>query len=98
MLTNVTQYTVVFCIVDAISFFEDNESVCAEANVVVQALVDVVERTKDGGRRFKLLLLSPWNSRVLYRNMWFDYQVKSPAQGRFTGLKWRASVESALQS
>ena len=104
LIAQLPQYTVVFCIVDAISFFEDDESVCAEANVVVQALVDVVERTKDGGCRFKLLLMSPWNSHVLYRNMrdqegdvvWLPGKI--PAQGGFTGSKWRASVESGLQS
>lgn len=104
LIAQLPDYTVVFCIVDAISFFEDNNSICAEANIVVQALVDVVERTKDGGCRFKLLLMSPWNSRALYRNMhdqtgdvvWLPGKV--PAQGEFTGLKWSASIESGLRS
>ncbi len=75
---------------------------CEEASIAVQALVDVVERTKENGCTFKLLLMSSWNSRVLYKDMldqeadvvWMPAKV--PAQGGFTGMKWSASVDSNL--
>lgn len=102
LITQLPQYIVVFCIIDAISFYEDNATVCEEASIVVQTLVDVVERTKESGCAFKLLLMSPWNSRMLYKEMldqegdviWMPAKV--PAQGGFTGMKWNASVGSNL--
>ena len=62
-----------------------------------------MEQTNEGGGCvFKLLVMSPWNSRVLYKEMvdqeedvvWMPGTV--PAQGGFTGLKWDASVGSNL--
>ncbi|CAD6583586.1 MAG: hypothetical protein ASARMPREDX12_001310 [Alectoria sarmentosa] len=103
LITQLPQYIVVFCVLDAVSFYEDNPTVCEEASIVVQALVDVVERTRrESGCAFKLLLMSPWNSRVLYKDMrdqtgdviWMPTKV--PAQGGFTGMKWSASVDSNL--
>ena len=102
LIAQLPPYIVVFCIIDSISFFEDNANVCEEANIAVQALVDVVERTREGGCVFKLLVMSPWNSRVLYKNMvdqeeevvWIPAKV--PAQGGFTAMKWNASVDSNL--
>ena len=75
---------------------------CEEARIALQALVDVVEQTKENGCTFKLLLMSSWNSRVLYKVMldqegdvvWMPAKV--PAQGGFTGMKWSASVGSNL--
>ena len=102
LIAQLPDYVVVFCVLDAISFYEDSAAVCDEAGVVVQALVDVVERTREAGCAFKLLLMSPWNSRVLYKNMqdqegevlWMPAKV--PAQGGLTGMKWSASVDSNL--
>lgn len=102
LITQLPQYIVVFCIIDAISFYEDNATVCEEASIVVQTLVNVVERSKENGCAFKLLLMSPWNSRTLYKDMldqegdviWMPAKV--PAQGGFTGMKWNASVGSDL--
>ena len=103
LVAQLPRYMVVFCVLDAVSFFEDDDAVCEEASVVVQALVDVVERTREVGCAFKLLLMSPWNSRILYSNMcdqerdvvWLPAKV--PPQGGFTALKWNASVESGLR-
>ena len=102
LITQLPQYIVVFCIIDAISYYEDNATVCEEASIVVQTLVDVVERTKESGCAFKLLLMSPWNSSALCKDMldqdgdviWMP--VKVLAQGGFTGMKWNASVGSNL--
>ena len=102
LIAQLPPYIVVFCIIDSISFFEDKTAVCEEASIAVEALVDVVERTREGGCVFKLLVMSPWNSRVLYKHMvdqegeviWVPAKV--PAQGGFTAMKWNASVESNL--
>ncbi|KAH9224701.1 hypothetical protein DL95DRAFT_516944 [Leptodontidium sp. 2 PMI_412] len=85
---------IVFCIVDSIGFFEEKDLLCKDAELVVQQFVDIVARTQDYGCTFKLLLTSPWNSRVLYKNMpsneddvvWMPTKV--PSQGGFTGMKW----------
>lgn len=102
LIMQLPHYIVVFCVVDAISFYEDSPTVCEEASIVVRTLVDGVEQTKESGCTFKLLLMSPWNSRTLYKDMldqegdviWMPAKV--PAQGGFTALKWSASVESNL--
>lgn len=103
LIAQLPPHIVVFCIIDSITFYEDNSAVCEEASVAVQALADVVERTREvGGCAFKLLLMSPWNSRVLYKDMldqerdvvWMPAKV--PSQGGFTGMKWNASVGSNL--
>ena len=102
LIDQLPPYIVAFCVIDSISFFEDNAAVCEEADIAVRALVDVVARTREGGCVFKLLVMSPWNSRVLYKNMldqeeevvWMPAKV--PAQGGFTAMKWNASVDSNL--
>ena len=102
LVAQLPPYVLVFCFVDAISFFEDSAGVCDEANVAVQALVDIVDRTKESGCTFKLLLMSPWNSRVLYESisdqeedvLWVSIRVQ--AQGGFTAFKWTDSVEAGL--
>ena len=102
LIMQIPQYIVIFCIIDAISFFEDSSTVCEEASIVLQTLVAIVKRTKESGCAFKLLLIIPGNSRVLYKDM-LDQQgdvvwmpTKVPAQGGFTGMKWSASVGSDL--
>ncbi|KAG4431611.1 hypothetical protein IFR05_012904 [Cadophora sp. M221] len=89
---------IVFCIVDSISFFEEKNMLCKDAELVVQQLADIVARTQDYGCTFKLLLTSPWNSRVLYKSMssnednvvWMPTKV--PPQGGFTGMKWGTTL------
>ena len=66
--------------------------------MIVRALVDVGEQTRC---TFKLLLMSSWNSRILYKDMLDQQDViwmpaKVPAQGGFTAMKWNASVDSNL--
>ena len=102
LIAQLPSYIVVFCVIDAVSFWEDSATVCEEASIVVQTLVDIVERMREDECAFKLLLMSSWNSRVLYRDMvdqegdvvWMPAKV--PAQGGFTGMKWSASIESNL--
>ena len=102
LITQLPHYLVIFCVIDAISFYEDNAKLREKAGIAVQALVDVVERTRESGCVFKLLLMSPWNSRMLYKDMldqegdveWMPANVE--AQGGFTGMKWSASVDSNL--
>ena len=98
LITQLPPYILVFCILDAISFYEDSATVCEEASIIVRALVDVGEQTRC---TFKLLLMSSWNSRILYKDMLDQQDViwmpaKVPAQGGFTAMKWNASVDSNL--
>ena len=98
LITQLPPYILVFCILDAISFYEDSATVCEEASIIVRALVDVGGQTRC---TFKLLLMSSWNSRILHKNMPDQQDViwmpaKVPAQGGFTAMKWNASVDSNL--
>ena len=98
LITQLPPYILVFCILDAISFYEDSATVCEEARIIVRALVDATEQT---ACTFKLLLMSSWNSRILYKDMLDKQNVvwmpaKVPAQGGFTAMKWNASVDSKL--
>jgi hypothetical protein len=103
LITKLPPTAVVFCIIDSITLHEENKELLDEAEYVVQALVDIVERTsattkRYGGCAFKLLLMSPRNSRVLYKGMpdpeldviWMPAGV--PSKGGFTEGKWNASI------
>ena len=93
---------VVFCIVDGINLYEESTLLREEARVVLQALIDLTEHTKEQGCVFRLLLMSPWNSRVLYREMldqkadllWMPARV--PSQGGFTAMGWNAMIKSNI--
>ena len=93
---------VIFCVVDSINLFEDNTRWREEARYVVQALIELSEDTKERGCVFKLLLMSSWNSRVLYREMrdqkadvlWMPLRV--PSSGGFTAMGWNAIVNSKI--
>ena len=98
LITQLPPYILVVCILDAISFYEDSASVCEEARIIVRALVHATEKT---ACTFKLLLMSSWNSRILYKNILDQQNViwmpaKVPAQGVFTAMKWNASIASHL--
>ena len=94
--------TVIFCILDGITFYEDDATACEDAVLVLQTLVDITERTRENGCAFKLLLMSPWNSRTLYRELidqeadvlWTPLRV--PALGGFTAAGWNATVGSHM--
>lgn len=102
LINQIPHHIVVFCVIDALTLYEDSRTVCERASLAVQALVDVVERTKENGCTFQLLLTSPSNSRMLYRDMadreadvvWMPAEV--PAQGGFTAMKWSDGVDSNL--
>jgi hypothetical protein len=98
LIDQLPSHIIVFCIIDSITFFEEDEVLCEDSELVVQQLAHVVERTQDYGCTFKLLLTSPWNSRVLYKSLpsqerdvvWMPTKV--PSQGGFTGMKWGATI------
>ena len=102
LIAQLPSYIIVFCVIDSISFYEDNAVICEEATIAVQALVDIVERTKESGCAFKLLFMSSWNSRILYKELvdqdndvvWMPAKV--PSQGGYTAIKWSANVDSHL--
>ena len=93
--------TTVFCIIDALTFHEDNKIRCRDALTVVQTLADLTDRC-DGESHcvFKALLTCPGNSRALYKELskedvvWMPKKVS--AQGGFTSMKWTASAGKDL--
>ena len=96
LVAHVPENTMVFCIIDAITFHEDSPARCKEAQKVVQMLLDTVDACGEGSCIFKILLTSPGNSRALYRDfakgdvIWMARNV--PSQGGFTSMKWTASA------
>jgi len=77
----------------------EDKAPCKKSELVVCELMDIVERTKDRGCAFKLLLTSPRERRVIYKNLldqerdvvWMSTKV--PLQGGFTGMKWSTSID-----
>ena len=102
LITQLPHHIVVYCVVDAVSFYEDNTAMCEEAIDVIQNLMDVVERTKKSGCAFKLLLMSPWNSRVLHKAMRDEYRdvawmpSRMSRQGDYNEHMWVYTVDSNL--
>ncbi|KAH0536273.1 hypothetical protein FGG08_006834 [Glutinoglossum americanum] len=103
LITKLPPTAVVFCIIDGITLHEENKELLDEVEYVVQALVNIAGRANAtikgyGGCAFKLLFMSPTNSRVLYKVMpdpeldviWMPASV--PSKGWLTEGKWNASV------
>ncbi|KAL4942964.1 hypothetical protein BDV06DRAFT_221656 [Aspergillus oleicola] len=100
---------VVFCIVDAVTEFEDRMAIRESGEKVVQMLLRIVETcSKEGDPYrercgFKLLLTSPGNSRRLWRLIsaevgdvvWMPEHV--PSLGGFTVGKWSKGVEGLFK-
>ena len=95
---------VVFCIMDSINIYKDSTRQREEARNVLQALIELTEHTKERGCVFKLLLMSSWNSRVLYREMpdqkadviWMPLRV--PSSGGYMAIGWNAIVKPDIAS
>ena len=47
LISQLRSHTTVFCIIDALSFREDNKRRCKEAMTVMQTLVDLVENSSN---------------------------------------------------
>ena len=87
----------VFCIIDAMTFHEDNKARCRDALMVVQMLADLTaDCVGDEHCMFKVLLTCLGTSRSLYKEMIDEDVIWMPrkvgAQGGFTSMKWNASL------
>lgn len=88
--------TMVFCMIDGITFYESSPTRLKDAHKVVQTLVDVSRSCGENGCIFKVLLTSPGNSRAVYKELdkadviWMPRKVAS--QGGFTSMKWNATA------
>ena len=61
-------YATVFCLIDALSFHEDNRRRCKEAQMVMETLDDLVEMDDQSDHCiFKVLLTCPGTSRMLHK-------------------------------
>ncbi|KLJ12760.1 hypothetical protein EMPG_12242 [Blastomyces silverae] len=102
MIAQLPPHVTVFCVLDAITVYEQNSSLREEGEFAVQELMDMVQWTKDHGCDFKVLLTSAWNSHIFYKYVpdrqkdiiWMPAKV--PPQGGFTRMKWDASVASGV--
>ena len=93
--------TTVFCIIDALTFHEDNKARRRDALALVQTLADLTEScVGDEHCIFKVLLTCPGISRALYKELakadviWMPKNVR--ARGGFTSMKWSASAGKDL--
>lgn len=87
----------VFSIIDAMTFHEDNKARCRDALNVVQTLADLTAAcVGDEHCIFKVLLTCPGTSRSLYKEMAKEDVIWMPSkvgvQGGFTSMKWNSSV------
>lgn len=102
MIAQLPPYATVFCVLDAITVYEQNGLLHEEGEYAVQELMSIVQWTKDHGCDFKILLTSAWNSHVFYKYVpdrqkdiiWIPAKV--PPQGGFTRMKWDSSVASGV--
>ncbi|KAL2366787.1 hypothetical protein RJZ56_000372 [Blastomyces dermatitidis] len=102
MISQLPPHVTVFCVLDAITVYEQNSSLCEEGAFAVQELMDMVQWTKYHGCDFKVLLTSAWNSHIFYKYVpdrqkdiiWMPAKV--PPQGGFTRMKWNSSVGSGV--
>ncbi|KAG9228840.1 hypothetical protein BJ875DRAFT_500410 [Amylocarpus encephaloides] len=98
LISQLPPHMSVFCVIDSISFFEENEILRDESDVAVQEFLDIVENTQRYWCTFKLLLTSPWKSRFLYKSLPYQDRdviwmpTKVTPQGGFTGMKWDTNV------
>lgn len=67
LILQVPQKTMVFCMIDAMTFHEDSSLCCKEAVNVVHMLLGLVQQCIGGHCTFKVLLTAPGTSRVLYK-------------------------------
>ncbi|OJD25472.1 hypothetical protein ACJ73_03156 [Blastomyces percursus] len=102
MIAQLPPHVTVFCVLDAITVYEQHSSLREEGEFAVQELMDMVQWTKDHGCDFKVLLTSAWNSHIFYKYVpdrqkdiiWMPAKV--PPQGGFTRMKWDSSVGSGV--
>lgn len=100
LVSQLPAHMIVFCVLDSIAPFEKKRSLLEESTLVVQKLVDMVDRPRDCCCTFKLLLTSQWTSHELYMIVdsrdvvWMPAKV--PAQGGFTALKWSSSIGASI--
>ncbi|EEU37989.1 uncharacterized protein NECHADRAFT_48249 [Fusarium vanettenii 77-13-4] len=98
LIGQLPHHRMVFCILDGVTVFEESKSLREESEILIKELMEVLRWTAEYGCCFKLLLTSPWNSRILYRylpdpendSVWLPTKV--PSQGGFTLGKWEGSV------
>lgn len=100
LVSQLPAHMIVFCVLDSIAPFEKKRSLLEESTLVVQKLVDMVDRPRDCCCTFKLLLTSQWTSHELYMIVdsrdvvWMPAKV--PAQGGYTALKWSSSIGASI--
>jgi hypothetical protein len=98
LIAQLPQHKMVFCLLDGVTYFEENRTLREESETVMRELMEVVNWTADNGCCFKLLLTSPGKSRLLYRylnvpekdSVWLPTKV--PSQGGFTAGKWTGNI------
>lgn len=90
----------VLCIIDGMTLYEDSPAQCEAGAKATRMLLEVMERSKDHGCIFKLLVTCPGSSRALYREfdeeeiIWMPKKVDP--QGGLTEVKWGASAGAHL--
>ena len=94
LVCSLSEGTVIFCIIDGVSYYEDEDRVeeLAEAMSTLTYLANHIH----GGRIFKLLTTSPLRfhdvSAFYGEDQIHDMEVKLPPNGGFTAMKWNASL------
>lgn len=69
LVLRLPQEFVVFCSIDSINIYEEDESTSIEMENILRVLIEIAERASRDGRVFKLVMMCAWNSHALYKAM-----------------------------
>jgi len=96
--------TMVFCVIDGLSFYVDEDETKEDAEYLIDSLTELVETNNRSKNRpiFKLLVTAPARLRV-DEEVWGDSKVLRlpdtvPNTGGFTAMKWDMAIGKRLNA
>ena len=94
--------SVVFCVIDGISFYVDDDHTEQDATYVIERLVRLTVKASKGRPVFKLLLTAPVRLRVgeeiLGESTILSVPTTPPKTGGFTAERWEVGVGKYLDA
>ncbi|OIW24490.1 hypothetical protein CONLIGDRAFT_648639 [Coniochaeta ligniaria NRRL 30616] len=92
----------VFCVVDALSFYVDDDETAEDAEFLVRRLVELASEGSKKRPVFRLLLTAPARLRVgeevLRKSVVLSVPATLPKTGGFTAMKWKRGVGKHLDA
>lgn len=86
----------VFCVIDALSFYVDDDETEEDAEYLIRKLVELAGEKSKKRPVFKLLLTAPARLRVSNKSLgesaFLSVPATLPKTGGFTAMKWKQGV------